>query len=72
MDHEEGEQDAQADGLKGERRLGTGSNFTWINKGNCLFASHLQDHVPPEVEEARGGEVGALVVHLDGELLHLK
>jgi len=45
LDHEEGEQDAQAD--------------------------RLQDHVPPEVEEAGGGEVGALVVHLDGELLHL-
>ena len=35
------------------------------------YHNYLQNHVPPEVEEPRCSEVGALVVHLDGELLHL-
>ena len=36
------------------------------------YRNYLQNHVPPKVEEACCDEVGALVVHLDGELLHLE
>lgn len=32
---------------------------------------YLEDHVPAKGEVAGRGERGALVVHLDGELLHL-